>query len=87
MELTFGNYYLQDFTQSFYQHSFFFIHSKRFPVIVRTQLLGMVSKEKETDGQRIPELSYVSRFSNPILLKINNLTFICLLQLFRKTGS
>lgn len=87
MELTSVNYYLQDFTLSFHQHAFFFIESKGFPVIVRTQLLGMVSKEKETDGQRTPELSYVSRSSNPILLKINNLAFICLLQLFRKTGS
>lgn len=85
MELTFRIYYLQDFTQSFYQHSFFFIESKGFPVIVRTQFLG--SREKETDGQRTPELSYVSRSSNSILLKINNLAFICLLQLFRKTGS
>lgn len=33
----------------------------------------MVSKEKETDGQRTPELSYVSRSSNPVLLKISNL--------------
>lgn len=55
MELTFGNYYLQDFTV--FISSFFFIESKGFPVIVRTQLLGMVSKEKETDRQRTPELS------------------------------
>lgn len=87
MELTFGNYYLQDFTQSFYQHRFFFIVSKGFPVMVRTQLLGMLANEKGTDRQKTSELSYVRRPSNLILLKINNLAFTCLLQLFRKIGA
>lgn len=67
-------------------HVFFFIWSKGFPVILKTQLLDMVSKEKKTDGQRTPELSHISSSSNPVLVKISNLAFICLLQLFRKTG-
>lgn len=66
-------FFLKLLSKSFYTEllptPFFFIfESKCLPVIVRTQLLCMVSKEKETDRWTL-ELSYISMSSNPTVLK------------------
>lgn len=87
-------FFLKLLSKSFYTELlptpfFFFFESTCLPVIVRTQLLCMVSKEKETDGQvnfRALLYKHVQQ-SYCIKKETNQLPFICLLQLFRNISS